>query len=328
MEENRTGPSSAVEMVATRHVDEYARMVSERFAPLSINSDRAGNFRGAIRGRSLGDVEVFDVRANQHQVERIEPLAAQTPKGSYMLHLQLSGIGIMRQDGREALLQPGDMAFYDSDRAYSLCLDDRFRNAILVFPQRLLALSTETAGQLTATRISGTQGLARMVVPFLTQLTGNLDRLPGHSSRRLAHNTVDLVATVLQSTLGAAGPCRTEPVQRGTLLGQVRAYAEDNISNPELDPQQIAAANFISVRQLHAVFSREGTSVSAWIRARRLQLCREDLSDRTQDYLPVSALAARHGLVDPAHFSRLFKTAYGESPSEFRQRVRHDEIQA
>lgn len=328
MVESSTGPSNAVEMVATKHISEYARMVSERFAPLSIDSDRAGNFRGRIRGRNLGDVEVFDVRANQHQVERTEPLAARTPKGSYMLHLQLSGIGIMRQDGREALLEPGDMAFYDSDRAYSLWLDDRFRNAILVFPRRLLALPTDTAGQLTATRISGTQGLARMVVPFLTQLAGNLDQLPGHSSLRLAHNTVDLVTTVLQSHLGAALPRHTVPVSRENLLEQVRAYIGDNVSDPALNPQQIAAANFISVRHLHSIFSQEGTTVAASIRARRLELCREDLSDPLQDAHPVSALAARHGLVDPAHFSRLFKAAYGESPSEFRQRLRRGEIQA
>jgi AraC-like DNA-binding protein len=313
-----------VETIATRHIGEYARLVSERFAPLSIDSDRAGKFRGAIRGRGLGAVEVFDVRANQHQVVRTGSQAARTPKGSYMLHLQLSGVGLMRQDGREAVLQPGDMAFYDSDRAYSLSLDDRFRNAILVFPQRMLALPSETAGQLTATRIPGAEGLARMVVPFLTQLVGNLDGLPDHSSLRLAHNTVDLVTTVLQSMLGSAA-YQTEPVRREHLLEQVHAYIEDNLADPGLNPQQIAAANFVSVRQLHSVFSQEGTSVAAWIRQRRLELCRQDLSDRTQDFLPVGALAARRGLADPAHFSRLFKAAYGESPSGFRQRLRRGE---
>ncbi|NKX50863.1 helix-turn-helix domain-containing protein [Arthrobacter deserti] len=316
------GPSGTVESVEARQVAEYARMVSVRFAPLRIDSDRAGKFRGAIRGRDLGGIEVFDVRANQHRVERTGPLAAEAPKGTYMLHLQLSGVGTLCQDGREAVLQPGDMAFYDSDRAYSLCLDDRFRNAILVFPRRLLALPAETAGQLAATRVSGSQGLARMVVPFLTRLAADLDRLPGHSSLRLAHNTVDLVATVLHGELGTAGRHRPEPEHRELLLEQGRAYIEDNLSDPSLNPQQIAAANFISVRTLHGIFSREGTSISAWIRARRLDLCRGGLSGPLQDIHPVGAVAARRGLVDASHFSRLFKSAYGESPSEFRQRLR------
>ena len=122
--------------------------------------------------------------------------------------------------------------------------------------------------------------------------------------------------------LGTAVPHRTEPARREVLLGKARAYIEDNLADPGLNPQQIAAAQFISVRQLHALFSQDGTSVAAWIRARRLERCRGDLSDRRHDHLPVGAVAARHGLVDPAHFSRLFKAAYGEPPSEFRRRLR------
>jgi AraC-like DNA-binding protein len=319
--------ATAVESLATHEVDEYTRMVSDRFAPLKIDSDRPGNFRGSIRGRGLGDIEVFDVRATQHHVERSEPRVADSHKGVYMLHLQLSGVGIMRQDGREALLQPGDMAFYNSDRAYSLWLDDRFRNAILVFPQRLLALPLGAADQLTATGVSGTQGLGRIVSPFLAQLAGNLDSLPGQSGLRLARNTVDLITTVLQSTLGLAGMERPEQGSKQNLRERVRAYIEDNLADPALSPTQIAAAHFISVRQLHAVFSQEGTSVSTWIRARRLELCREDLTDPLQDFRPVSAVAARRGLVDAAHFSRLFKATYGESPRQFRDRLRSgDEV--
>lgn len=316
----------ATESVTTGHIEEFARMVSARFAPLSIDTDRAERFKGRILGRTLGDLEVFDVRANQHEVQRTEPIASQTPKGSYMLHLQLEGVGVMSQDGREAVLQPGDMAFYDSDRAYSLSLDDEFRNGILVFPRRQLALPVEAAGQLTATRISGADGLATVVVPFLMHLARNLDQIPEHSGLRLAHNALDMITTVLHERLGAAWKGDAELVRKENQLGQVRAYIEDNLAEPALNPQQIAAANFMSVRQLHASFSKEGSTVSAWIRSRRLEQCHADLADPLQDELPVSIIAARSGLVDAAYFSRLFKDAYGESPSDFRQRTRRGEL--
>lgn len=297
-------------------------MVSARFAPLTIESDRAEQFRGRILGRDLADLEVFDVRANQHEVIRTEPLASQTPKGSYMLHLQLEGVGVMSQDGREAVLQPGDMAFYDSDRGYSLSLDDEFRNGIFVFPHRQLAIPVELAGQLTATRISGTHGLAIVVVPFLNHLARSIDQIPGHSGLRLAHNALDMVTTVLHEQLGGAWKDDTELVRKENQLLQVRAYIEDNLADPMLNPQQIAAANFMSVRQLHASFGKDGNTVSAWIRTRRLELCHAELADRAHDMIPVSAIAARIGLVDAAYFSRLFKGAYGESPSDFRRRLR------
>ena len=324
--DHHTVASGPVELVSTRDVSEFTQLVSERFAPLTVGTDRAEEFRGAIRGRGLGRLEVFDVRATQHQVERTDPVATQTPKGSLMLHLQLSGVGIMRQSGREAMLQPGDLGFYESDKAYSLGLDDRFRNVILVFPRQMLALSDDAVGQLTATRIAGTEGFAPMIVPFLTQLAGNLGQVPAHSSLRLAHNTVELIATMLQGMLGVRRQHR--PTEgREFLLEQLRAYIEDNLADPGLDPGQIASAHFISVRQLHDVFSRDGSTVAAWIRFRRLERCRADLTDRRLDFRGVGAVGAQHGLMDPGHFSRLFRNAYGESPSEFRRRLQRAEPQ-
>jgi AraC-like DNA-binding protein len=35
--------------------------------------------------------------------------------------------------------------------------------------------------------------------------------------------------------------------------------------------------------------------------------------------VPVSAVAARWGLPDPAHFNRLFKRTYGLPPAEYRR---------
>jgi AraC-like DNA-binding protein len=44
-----------------------------------------------------------------------------------------------------------------------------------------------------------------------------------------------------------------------------------------------------------------------------------DLLDPALAARPVSAIAARWGLVDPAHFSRLFRAAYGVPPLEYRR---------
>jgi AraC-like DNA-binding protein len=59
--------------------------------------------------------------------------------------------------------------------------------------------------------------------------------------------------------------------------------------------------------------------VAAWIRERRLERCRRDLLDPVLAERPVSAVAARWGLTDPAAFSRLFRAAYGVPPLEYRR---------
>ncbi len=83
-------------------------------------------------------------------------------------------------------------------------------------------------------------------------------------------------------------------------------------------PASIAQAHYISTGHLYTIFSSEGETVSAWIRERRLAHVRRDLVDPVPADRPVSAIAAHWGLTDAAHFSRVFKAEYGQSPSAYR----------
>jgi AraC-like DNA-binding protein len=80
----------------------------------------------------------------------------------------------------------------------------------------------------------------------------------------------------------------------------------------------VATANHISVRYVQKLFESEGETVTGWIRARRIEHCRRDLADPQCAQLPISSIAARWGLVNAAHFSRLFKSVHGLSPTEYR----------
>jgi transcriptional regulator GlxA family with amidase domain len=50
------------------------------------------------------------------------------------------------------------------------------------------------------------------------------------------------------------------------------------------------------------------------MRWRRLERCRRDLLDPALSDLPASAIALGWGFVDAAHFSRVFREAYGHPP--------------
>jgi AraC-like DNA-binding protein len=73
------------------------------------------------------------------------------------------------------------------------------------------------------------------------------------------------------------------------------------------------------VRYLYKLFEGRQSGVTAWIRQRRLERSRRDLLDPALADRPVSAIAARWGLTDPAAFSRLFRATYGIPPLEYRR---------
>ena len=58
--------------------------------------------------------------------------------------------------------------------------------------------------------------------------------------------------------------------------------------------------------------------MAGWIRRRRLECCRRDLSDPAQAERPVAAIAARWGFASPGDFSRAFRAVHGLPPAEYR----------
>jgi AraC-like DNA-binding protein len=268
-----------------------------------------------IKSASIDEVHVTDVRATEHVVERTPELIARDARPYFKLSLMLSGTGLLIQDDREAVLQPGDLAVYDTNRPYSLVFGDDFRTMVVMFPKHLVALPPDMMAQLTAVRISGHEGLGAMIVPYLTQLAGNLDQLSGVTGARLTQSAMDLVTTLFTHELDLD---TTSNDPHRALMQRIHAYIDSNLASADLSPTSIAAAHFISTRHLHGLFQEQGTSVSTWIRIRRLERCRRDLVNPLFADRPVSAIAARWGFVDAAHFSRTFKAAYEVSPSEFR----------
>ena len=186
-----------------------------------------------------------------------------------------------------------------------------------MFPREQLGLPPDMMRQLTAHRFSSTDGLGAMIIPFLQNVSQNLDRVGGATGPRLVHTAIDLITTMFANELDLEADPRDS---HQLLMQQVRHYIETNLGSPELSPTQIAAAHFISTRHLHGLFREKGTTVSTWIRERRLENCRRDLIEPLNAHLSVGAIAARWGFVEAAHFSRVFKAAYEMSPSELRAR--------
>jgi AraC-like DNA-binding protein len=73
----------------------------------------------------------------------------------------------------------------------------------------------------------------------------------------------------------------------------------------------------MSVRSLHALFDDADESVAGLVRGERLAHCLQDLQRPGSG--SVSEIAFRWGFRDAAHFSRVFKRAYGETPRAVRQ---------
>jgi AraC-like DNA-binding protein len=132
----------------------------------------------------------------------------------------------------------------------------------------------------------------------------------------MSRAAVSALVKTLERDVGS-GPAANGPRQ-AVLLQQVKDHIEEQLAGPDLGPATIAAAHHISPRYLRKLFEGEGDSVARWIRSRRLEHCRRDLARTELCDRSVSAIAARWGFTDAAHFSLLLESAYGRSPREYR----------
>ncbi|MFV0374107.1 helix-turn-helix domain-containing protein [Microbacterium sp.] len=310
------GTNHAATLSPVLDISGFRAAVNDSFVPLRVSTAHAEQFRGVVSAVDIDDIHLTHIRATDHCVERTPDLIAADPAAFYKIGFMIEGTGLLVQDGRDALLGPGDLAIYDTSRPYSLTFGTSFRTMVIMLPRASFPVPPEALASLTAVPLRGDSGLPAMIGPFLRELATGFTELPDTTCRRLARNAVDLLATTFGHELGTHARAEQDP--HLDQLRQIDEFIDTHLADRDLGPSMIAAAHFISLRHLHGLFHRRNTTVSKHIKARRLQRCHRDLLDATHAQDSVVSIAARWGFADATHFSRAFKAAFGVPPGRLR----------
>ena len=303
---------------AQRH-DAWRSVVCDTLGPLDFRSDPDTPLRGEIAAGQLGPVSVGRVKTSTpHSVYRTPGLIRRDSPELYRVALAMSGYACLRQDGRAVRLGPGEFTIYDFTRPYELAYDSGVQLAVFSFPREMLALPADLVARLTAVAVSADGATGALAAPLLRRVALDLDSYRPASAARLSTVVMNLLTTAVAEHADRTESLPAESREQALML-RIHAFIEQHLGDADLAPGPVAAAHYISVRYLYRLFEAHGTTVAAWIRHRRLERCRADLADPALRAAPVSAVAARWGLPDSAHFSRLFRRTYGLPPAEYRR---------
>ena len=242
---------------------------------------------------------------------------------------------VLTHDQRALRLEPGSVVLQEPSGLFQLsaaAAAPSVRALILHVPEAALALSGKALHEMSGCPASTRSGPAALLASFVSGLATHAPSAEARHTAWLGTAAVNLATAFLdgETTLPHGGnrprPARAVPAEHrsapsGTdlLLRDIKAYVERHLRDPDLSPASIAAAGHISLRYLHHLFQRDGLSVGAFLRERRLEHCRADLSDPAQSQRRVCEIARRWGFRDPAVFSRTFKSAYGVAPGAYRR---------
>ncbi len=266
--------------------------------------------------RPIGDLMLVDCAASPFLGHRGPAVMTPETQQEDILGFQFvcKGIETVREGSRVLALTPGDVVMWDGHQPTDVEIVEPFHKRTLLFPrERVLAVCPRLAELRALPPLDGS-GAARLLVRYMNALALEQPWLEGAAGVAAANAALELLRAAVE-------PCvpTSRAATREAMRAEIRRYVRNHLQDPTLGPSSIASAYAVSVRALHALFEDVDESVAGLVRSERLARCQEDLQRVNGG--SVTDIAFRWGFCDAAHFSRVFKRAFGVTPSEVRQRA-------
>jgi AraC-like DNA-binding protein len=296
----------------------WTDLVCDTYVQLECDTyDGSGPIDGEIVADRLATLELSRVSATAQRVRRTASRISRASEDYFLVSIQTEGRGVVSQDGRDAVLAPGDFALYDSTRPYTLTFDGTFQQIVLMLPGPTLRTALRDTERLTATRVSGASGAGHLMINMIGTLVADIGTLAPESATAVA----DSVSQILIAGLSALPAARRAPVSQLTAYHreQIKALVRERLRDPEFGVAEIAARLRLSPSTLHRVWGGEACSLSDWIWSQRLDAARRELCDPALAARSISEIAYGCGFNDAAHFSRAFRARHGCTARELRR---------
>ena len=292
-------------------------IVCDVYVGLDCTSDLGGAFRGSVTHSPLGRAVCSEVCSDRQRVHRTAQRIARADADYVLIALGREGIGGVVQDGRDAVIRPGEFAIYDTTRPYELQFDATFRQTVFKLPREMLQRRIGATEAITAISFGTDSPLQPLAYDFIIKLCERADHISAEHGDRLSDQAADLLAMTLTERL------RTQPLpassHRAALLYRIKAHVRTRLSDPELSLPEIARELGLSARYVNDLFSDEETSFQRYLLAERLKQCQRDLGAPALAHRQISEIAFSWGFNDLSHFGRVFRAQFGLSPRDWRR---------
>ena len=278
-------------------------------------------FSGEIVMRTVAEVALAQITSTAQTVTRTPRLIAEATCEQVLVNIQREGSGGVEQDGRLAVLRPGDITLYTSGRRYDLFFDAPFQQTAVILPADQLRAKIPGLDALTAIPLDGQHPATRLFVEMATQYAqADVTRFSQAARVRAANALTELLA----ATVAAFVPSATTAVSNLSLyhLTRIKQYVMEHVHEPQLSVATVSQALHISPAHIHRLFEGEPQTFTAWLWSWRLLNCKRALENEAETHRSMTEIAFGNGFSSSSHFSRVFRQQFGMSPSEYRDRHR------
>ena len=238
-----------------------------------------------------------------------------------VLHHLLEGVAEFNDGNNDYEIAAGDMTYGPSGVPATLRFKTDSRQLFIKVPELALSQRMIAPLSLSVGYLPGHSGISHVLSGMLQSLADGLDDISAVELRPVELALTEFLITCLahEGQLSGGDTVGNDAsAVRTAHLHRICQTIETRLGDPKLNPRRIADEHGVSVRYLQKLFTQSGQTFSGYVRARRLERCRNDLSSPLYAHLSITEICYRWGFNASAHFSRAFRENFDMSPRDYR----------
>jgi AraC-like DNA-binding protein len=281
-------------------------------------------FAATVRGWHLGGLLVSAVDFDGQRFVRDRHKTVADGLDHYLVQLYATG-GLVGEAGdRGRVLHGGDVQILDLTQSNVTQAAPSGTVAIVV-PRETLEQALPAPGDLHGLILRGNSGMGGLLGDYMRSLVERADSMTVAEAPLVAQATTDMIAACFQSTAETAERARAAIDQ--TMRQRIQRHIAAHLESPALQAEALCAEFRISRSQLYRLFEPLG-GVAHYIQEQRLTRACAELCNPAHDHRRIYEIAFALGFSSEAHFSRVFRSTFGLSPSDVRSRAQATRVDA
>jgi AraC-like DNA-binding protein len=299
----------------TDTLEAWHEVVSSNHAELAFSVGKPSAFHAMLARQDLGDVGVLLFEGTALSAARTRPAISRASTGQTMLIWQLSGLGRVRQSGRDESVAEGDVVILNMDEPYVFDCLGAFRQIVVNVPTEALTTRLRLLGgrEDFQAKPVGYGGLAAPSLAFMRETVRQLQMLGAVPLMPLRSPFLDAFAAV---ALIAGGARANEP---SLLKLRVIDFLARNHSRHKLTSEAVAKELGVSRRTLFRAFDGDELGLHGHLLRLRLDASRKLLESPNHTY-PIDAVARLSGFSSSSNFTARFTDSFRLTPAAYRTR--------
>lgn len=304
------------EVATHERVEYWEDVVSRHVTPMRMQPSPRTAFRGQVRARSIGSINVAEVSGQGIHASHTRREVGDTSRHLYAACVNLEGNAAIRHRGKELELRQGDVFITDSRHEFALDLGCPWRHLVLSLPTNWLDARVPSPESVGGTVVRS-HPLMRLWANHLAHGYSMAGEFTPSGAQLFARHSIELLAQALEE-LHHDHTDHTD-AWRVAIFRRALQIIALRFGEARLSPDDIALDLSMSTRSLSRIFATQNETVMRCVFEERIRQAKRLLVAPECAHRSITQIAFTCGFSDSTHFGRVFLQQTQMTPSEWRK---------